>query len=267
MVKLPLILTQILGNQRDTKRPLLVVGPSLGTSSSALWSAVAHRLQDRFTVLGFDLPGHGLSVKAKPATDMTTLAAAVIAAVDAFQAQSGASGQNFFYAGVSVSGCIGLQLLLDTPDRIGRAVILNSAAKIGETNAWQERAKLVRKNGCALLRDSSAERWFAPGFLERVPDTANSLLDSLCAADAEGYAGICEALATFDVRPRLAEIETSMLVIGGRDDLATPPEQQQALAKGVRHGRTELLDTTAHLAPAEQPVAVADFIAEFLGKE
>jgi len=265
MTQLPLLLTAELGAPQAAARPLLVVGPSLGTSAAALWSATAQRLSGRFTVLGFDLPGHGRSAKAAPAADMATLARAVLAAVDAFQARSGATGQGFFYAGVSVSGCIGLQLLLDAPDRIDRAVILNSAAKIGEAAGWRERADLVRAQGCAVLREASAGRWFAPGFTERDPATATALLESLCVADAAGYAGVCEALATFDVRARLAEIETPVLTIGGRDDLATPPEAQQAIAAGVRHGRVEILDAAAHLAPAEQPDAVAGLIAGFLG--
>jgi len=264
MTHLPLLLTAELGAPQTPARPLLVVGPSLGTSAAALWGAAAQRLSDRFTVIGFDLPGHGVSAKAAPAADMAVLARAVLAAVDAFQAKSGATGQGFFYAGVSVSGCIGLQLLLDAPDRVERAVILNSAAKIGEASGWRERAELVRTQGCAVLREASAGRWFAPGFTERDPATAAALLDSLCATDAAGYAGVCEALAAFDVRARLPEIAAPTLAIGGRDDLATPPEAQQAIAAGVRHGRAEILAATAHLAPAEQPDAVTGLIAGFL---
>ena len=39
--------------------PLLVLGPSLGTSARTLWGACAERLTDRFHVVAWDLPGHG----------------------------------------------------------------------------------------------------------------------------------------------------------------------------------------------------------------
>lgn len=261
MAHLPLLLTTELGG---AARPLLVVGPSLGTAVAPLWSAVAARLADRFTVLGFDLPGHGASINAAPAARMQALAAAALAAVDAFQARTGATGQPFFYAGVSVSGCIGLQLLLDAPDRVSRAVILNSAARIGDAAGWRDRAALVRAQGCAALRDASAARWFAPGFADAHPEVAEALLRSLCDADAAGYAGVCEALADFDVRARLAEIAAPVLAIGGADDMATPPECQRALAAGVHDGRVEILAATAHLAPAERPDEVARLIDDFL---
>lgn len=265
MTRLPLLLATELAAPAG-ERPLLVVGPSLGTSVAALWSAAAERLAGRFAVLGFDLPGHGLSAKAAPTARMATLADAVLATVDAYQARFGATGGPFFYAGVSVSGCIGLQLLLAAPDRVARAAILNSAAKIGEAESWRERAATVRAHGCATMSEGSAARWFAPGFVAAQPRVADALLDSLCATDAEGYAGVCEALADFDVRARLAEIETPVLAIGGRDDAATPPAAQRDLASGVRHGRVEILDGTAHLAPAERPEAVARLIADFLGE-
>jgi len=37
-------------------RPLLVVGPSIGTSVTGLWSSCAARLAGRFHVVGWDLP-------------------------------------------------------------------------------------------------------------------------------------------------------------------------------------------------------------------
>jgi 3-oxoadipate enol-lactonase/4-carboxymuconolactone decarboxylase len=247
----------------DGLRPLLVVGPSLGTSVTALWSAVADRLADRFDIVGFDLPGHGRSVGARPVCDMASMAAAVLSCVDACRRERGGRDQSFLYAGVSVSGCIGLQLLLDAPARVRAAVILNSAARIGETAAWLERAATVRRNGPASLRESSAERWFAPGFVDRAPATAAALLKSLDEADAEGYAGLCEALAAFDVRARLSSIDVPVLAIAGAEDVATPPPVVAAVAAQVAHGRFETLARVGHLAPAERADAVATSMSGF----
>ncbi|MDQ1630916.1 MAG: 3-oxoadipate enol-lactonase / 4-carboxymuconolactone decarboxylase, partial [Frankiaceae bacterium] len=37
-------------------RPLLVLGPSLGTSAEALWGDCAAALEDEFEILAWDLP-------------------------------------------------------------------------------------------------------------------------------------------------------------------------------------------------------------------
>jgi pimeloyl-ACP methyl ester carboxylesterase len=57
MTPLPTITGIQLGGSPDL--PLLVCGPSLGTSATALWSPVATLLADDFHVVAWDLPGHG----------------------------------------------------------------------------------------------------------------------------------------------------------------------------------------------------------------
>lgn len=260
-----LVATRLGGHPADgAARPLLLVAPSLGTSVEALWTGTARLLSDRFDVVGVDLPGHGRSPSATGEIGMADLARGVLTTADAVQAERGDPNAPFHVAGVSVGGCIVQQLLVDVPDRIGRAVVLNSAARIGEPQGWHDRAGLVSENGVGALRAASAERWFAPGFADRDPDTAAVLLDSLCMVQDEGYVQVCGALARFDLRGRLREIGVPVLVIGGQDDVATPPETQQDLVHGLRNGRAEILSRVGHLAPAERPEDVARLIGDFL---
>src|SRR6185437_2423234 len=99
-------------------KPLLILGHSLGTSCESLWSATASVLADDFQVVGWDLPGHGRSAPATDAFLVPDLARAVLALVDEVQAERGAAGQPFAYAGDSVGGAVGLSLMLDHPERI-----------------------------------------------------------------------------------------------------------------------------------------------------
>jgi pimeloyl-ACP methyl ester carboxylesterase len=77
----------------------------------------------------------------------------------------------FLYAGDSVGGQVGLQLLLDAPDRVLGAVLCCTGPKIGAEAGWRERVAQVRASGTASLVTASAERWFAPGFVEEWWDT------------------------------------------------------------------------------------------------
>jgi len=229
-------------------RPLLVLGPSLGTSAETLWSRCAALLEGRFHVIGWDLPGHGRSAPPTAPFTVAELAAAVLAL----------AGQTpFLYAGDSVGGAVGLQLLLDAPDQVRQAVLISTGAKIGEARAWRDRATTVRASGTAAMIEGSAGRWFAPGFLEREPAVASALLHALRDTDTGGYALTCEALAEFDVRDRLAEIGTPLLAVAGAHDSPTPVAALAEIATAVRDGRLVVLDDVAHLPPAERPDAVA----------
>ena len=243
-------------------RPLLLLGPSLGTSAETLWARCAVRLTGDYHVVGWDLPGHGRSAPATAAFGVADLAREVVALVDRIR-----PGAAFRYAGDSIGGAVGLQLLLDAPDRVEAAVLLCTGAKIGESAGWRQRAETVRAEGTHAVVAGSIERWFAPGFPQREPAVAGALLDVLRTADAESYALVCEALAGFDVRDRLDEIGAPVLAVAGADDQPTPPAGLKLIADGVRDGRLVVLDGVAHLAPAEQPDTVAALLDEHFAAE
>jgi 3-oxoadipate enol-lactonase/4-carboxymuconolactone decarboxylase len=235
--------------------PLILLGPSLGTSAATLWGGVADRLANHARLVGWDLPGHGRSGPAAAFT-IADLAGAVLALADRLGAET------FHYAGDSVGGAVGLQLALDAPRRVSTATLMCTGAVIGTPDGWRERAATVRADGIAPMVATSPQRWFAPGFVDRHPGVAAALLDSLSHTDPESYACACEALADFDVVRRLREIAAPVLAIAGRDDVPTPPESLQRIADGVPNGEIVVLDGVGHLAPAEAPDRVAALIAE-----
>ncbi|BBZ26053.1 3-oxoadipate enol-lactonase [Mycolicibacterium madagascariense] len=238
--------------------PVLLLGPSLGTSADTLWSRAAQHLRAHLRVVAFDLPGHGRSPVGAPVT-IADLAAGVLALADRLGADT------FHYAGDSVGGCIGLQLLLDAPDRVRTATLLCTGASIGDAAGWRERAATVRAEGTTALLGGAVQRWFAPGFADRQPERAAALLAALRDTDAEGYAQVCDALAAFDVTARLPEIGAPVLAVAGAADVPTPPESLARIASGVRNRGLEVLDGVGHLAPAEAPTRVAELIAAHCG--
>lgn len=256
---------RLTGARNRTELPLLVLGPSLGTSATTLWAACATGLTDVFDVLAWDLPGHGhnRSVPAEPFT-MAELAAGVLHVVDDVLVERGEPRGSFFYAGDSVGGCVGLQLMLDAPERVAAAVLLCTGAKIADHASWTGRMAQVSVSGTPVMVAGSAERWFAQGFLDREPERGSALLHALQAADDEGYVQVCGALAEFDVRERLAEVGVPVLAVAGAEDPATPPASLAEIADGVKDGRLVELHGVGHLAPAEVPETVARLLREHL---
>jgi 3-oxoadipate enol-lactonase / 4-carboxymuconolactone decarboxylase len=226
---------------------LLVVGPSLGTTARNLWGEVAARLTDRFRVLAWDLPGHGDSPAAAAFT-VGDLATAVLAAAPA----------RFRCTGVSLGGAVGLQLLLDAPERVTSAVLLSTGARIGTADMWRERAARVRRDGVRAVLAETPARWFAGARRDSAP--AKALLDDLAATDATSYAAACDALALFDVRARLSEIAAPVLAVAGAEDPVSPPAALRHVAEGVQHGRLVVLPSVAHQIPVEAPEVVAELI-------
>ncbi len=231
----------------------LVLGPSIGTSADTCWGACAALLRDGFDIAAWELPGHG-SDRGPVPDDLTIegLAAGVLAQVDG----------PFLYAGDSVGGQVGLQLLLDAPDRVLGAVLCCTGAKIGDDAGWRERIAQVRASGTASLVSGSVHRWFAPGFVEREPERVSALMHALRDTSDEGYVAVCGALAAYDVRDRLGEMAAPVVAVAGAADQVCSPDLLREIAEGVQQGRLVVLDDVAHQAPAETPEEVAMIIRE-----
>ncbi|GAB2804672.1 alpha/beta fold hydrolase [Lentzea nigeriaca] len=234
-----LTLTRLAGSE-DSAR-LLVVGPSLGTSVALLWRDCAAALSG-FEVIGWDLPGHG---SGKPATEPFTVPDIADELTKRIEALAG--GRSVAYAGVSFGGAVGFELATRGGSPFEVVVCIGAAPRIGEPAMWRERAALVRRAGTPVMVEGSAQRWFAPGFVERAPRVAGTLLRALADTDKESYALACEALGFYQP----GEAVKPVRVLVGEHDVVVSPETADRVLVGC-----------GHLPPAEDPAGVAAVLIE-----
>ena len=190
---------------------------------------------------------------------MGDLADAVVDLVDSV------GGGAFAYAGISLGGAIGIELAIRYPNRISSLAVVCAAATIGTEEGWRDRAAAVRASGTASIVAASAQRWFAPGFLDARPSVGGAALSLLVEVDDESYALCCEALAAWDAREQARGIRTPTLCVSGQFDVAVPPEQVEALAGAVPDSRYVLVEGTAHLPALDRPAQIAALIRSGLG--
>ncbi|MFG2191541.1 3-oxoadipate enol-lactonase [Streptomyces sp. NPDC048639] len=238
----------------------LVLGPSLGTSL-AVWDPQVPYLAAVHRVLRWDLPGHGGSPSALLPGDGSATVARLAALV--LQLADAQGWERFAYAGVSIGGAVGLHLAAHHPERIRSLAVVCSSARFGDPEAWRERAALVREQGTEAMAASRPGTWFAPPFA-RTP-RGKALLGDLRAADREGYAACCDALAAFDLRAALPSVTVPTLVVAGRNDPATPPEHARAIAAAVPGASLLEVAGAAHLAHVERPEAITPVLLAHLG--
>lgn len=236
--------------------PLLVLGPSLGTST-IMWETAVPRLVEHYRIAAWDLPGHGRAPAPSEPFTVGDIADAVAGAIREL------TDRPVHYAGVSLGGAVGLELMLRHPELVDAAAIVCSGAKIGEPPGWYERAEAVRTMGTASLVIGAAGRWFAPGSIAAHPDLTGRLLHALRDTDDAAYAWCCDALAEYDVRDRLAAIAVPVLAVWGAHDEVTPEASARQIADGVHDGRAVGIPDASHLAPVDDPDAVAAALVDF----
>ncbi len=236
--------------------PVLLVGAGLGTTVAGLWSRCASQIE-HIDVLGIDLPGHGRSAPATGDVTVQWLA-------DVVRDRAEELGDRpVWYAGVSLAGAVGLTLALD-PGPIRGVAVLAAASRIGDPTSWLERAERVRRGGTAVMVAGSAERWFAPGFAERDPETMGSMLRELTEVDAASYAACCTALASYDVLGRVADAKVPVLLGRGDLDVVVSADLWEQDARDLPDVTTHVFAGCGHQPPAEDPTRVAEVLTDWI---
>ncbi|MGI8900556.1 MAG: 3-oxoadipate enol-lactonase [Nocardioides sp.] len=237
-----------LHHRAEGSGPAVLLGASLGTTLS-LWDRLAAELARDFRVVRFDTRGHGGSPAPEGAYTVEGLAADVLALADRLEVE------RFGYVGISLGGAIGQMLALEHPARLTSLVLCSTAPVFGEPATWRDRAAQVRAGGLDALVEPTAQRWFTERFRAQHPDTVDAVMSMFRATPPDGYAGCCDALATYDVTGRLDKISTPTRVVAGADDPGTPPSAGEQLAASIPYADLVVLPDAAHITNLAQPQA------------
>ena len=228
--------------------PVVVLSHALG-ATLAVWDAQEPALSARFRVLRYDLRGHGASALPTGPVTLADLGGDVVDLLDELGSERAS------LVGVSLGGMIALWLAAHRPERVDRLVVACTSAQLGTPESWRERADLVRAEGSGAVADAVAGRWFTPAFAAADPERVRDYRNGIAATPGAGYASLCHAIETLDLRDDLARIEAPTLVIAGADDPAKPPEHGRAIADRIRGANLLVFGHAAHLANVEQPAA------------
>lgn len=205
-----------------------------------------------------DLRGHGLSDAPSGPYTIESLAADAIGVLEANHVQGAV------LVGVSVGGQVALRAALDRPDMVSGLVLCDTAAKIGDREAWQERINAVQARGVEALADTTLQRWFPEPFRAANPETIDGLRNMLVRTPPQGYVGTCHALAEEDLRPRLGELSIRTLVMVGSEDLSTPPAVVAALAEALPQADLKVIGGAGHLPMVDAPERFSELIVDYI---
>lgn len=236
--------------------PLLVLSNSLGTTFN-LWQPQMAELTKHFRVLRYNQRGHGRTPLPDAVLTLEILGQDVIALLDMLDVEQA------YFCGISMGGLTGLWLNRFQPQRFKRLVVANTAARIGNTEGWQQRAQLARNSGLASIAASSAARWFSEDFQQRFPQQVNELVTQLAQSDAAGYAACCDALAQANLLAEIPQMSAPMLVIAGELDPVTTVEDAQMLLNGAPDARLAVLPAS-HISNIACPELFTRCVVDFL---
>jgi pimeloyl-ACP methyl ester carboxylesterase len=237
-------------DEGESRRAPLVCVHGAGGSSVTFMDTV-RRLAPRRRVVALDLPGHGQSDRWHPPDDVS---------VAMYRDAVGTVCANLkieraVLVGHSMGGQVALACAAAWPERVAGVVIVASGAKL----------PVAARVFDVLERDYA----HAPEWLARVsfsPQTPRELVERwtglLLTAEQEIAIADFRAVDRFDGAPLAGKVRAPALVVGGEDDLMTPPALAHELARAIPGARAVVLPRAGHWPLLEQPDA---FFAELDG--
>lgn len=178
----------------------------------------------------------------------------------------------FALAGHSMGGRVALEVLRRAPERVERLALLDTGYRSRPDGSAGEDERARRHALLALARAQGmramGREWMrAMVHPARLADDAlvEAILAMIERQTPERYAGQIEALlARPDVTALLRSIRVPTLVACGRQDAWAPLAQHEEIAALVPGCRLEAFEDCGHMAPMEQPRAVAAALAAWL---
>ena len=226
------------------------------------WSGVVERLKDRFTILTFDLRGHGHSTRVKGRYEIDDFVNEALALAD----KVGFS--TFNLAGFSLGGLIAQRLALTHLHRLRKLVLLSTVAgrTPEERTRVLERLAALRAGTPADHHNASLSRWLTEDFQDRNPEIIARLRQRDAENDPDCYAAAYRVLAETDFGGFLDQIRCPTLIATGEEDVGSSPRMACYMHERIPDSELKILPGLRHSILIEAPETVASVMQSFLLK-
>ena len=168
-------------------------------------------------------------------------------------------------AGCSMGGMLALEAQRQAPTRVRGLAVLGSTAR-PDTPALLA----LRSQAIAQFEQGTVEPLIRTNAMFAFHPRNAALLvgDYVAMVLRTGTAGLIRqnraVMARADLRPHLGAVTCPVLVVGGVDDLLTPPECAREIAAGLPDATLHLLVECGHMLTWEQPGAVNTLLQDWL---
>jgi 3-oxoadipate enol-lactonase len=238
--------------------PALVLLHCLGVDHH-FWD-FATELEREYTLVRYDLPGHG----ATPVPNASYTIEDLSAQLRHLLRDAGIAKAHL--AGISLGGLIAQHFAAANPEMVDRLVLIDTTARYVDEmrRMWAVRAKTAREQGVPALIDGLLKIWFSDDAVARNAPGLQYVRSALARCSGEGYALACEALAAADLRADAARISAPTLVICGDDDIASFLDAARWLQQNIGNALLEWIPGARHASVIEKPEHAVRLLRGFL---
>ncbi len=172
---------------------------------------------------------------------------------------SQAPAGRFALAGLSMGGCVSLEIMRRAPERVSRLALLDTTARLDTEEARQRRLAFIAQTGQGDFKGVTTR--LLPLFIhpDRLKDRAlaGEVMAMTRRVGRDVFLRQQRAImGRADARAWLGGIQAPSLVLVGREDVLQPVALHEEMAARIPHARLVIVERSGHLSTMERPEAV-----------
>lgn len=239
--------------------PPLFLIHGIGAARDA-WRFMVPSLRAHFTVISYDLRGHGTS----PLPDGEFGLDDLVADLEQLRQRTGIEKAHF--AGHSLGGQIGPAYARAYPDRVLSLGILSTAAFRTEDDSakvWGVVAAMQEK-GIAQVLETLTARWFTDEFIASHPDLVERRLKQVIDTNPDIFMNVFRIYAGTEMAPWLHEVTAPSLVLTGENDGGCNPRLNRLIDAALPNSELVILPHYKHSILVEAADQVSAHLIRFM---
>ncbi|SLN72507.1 3-oxoadipate enol-lactonase 2 [Falsiruegeria litorea R37] len=239
--------------------PPLFLIHGIGAARST-WARALPTLVRHFTVITYDLRGHGASPMPEGEFGLNEL----VNDLEALRARTGYEKAHF--AGHSLGGMIGPAYAVKHPDRVLSLGLLSTAAfrtKDDSEKVWGV-VHAMEEKGIPQVLETLTARWFTDDFLAAHPDVVRNRLKQVVETDPDVFLNVFRIYAGTEMSPWLDQVTAPALVLTGENDGGCNPRLNRLIDKALPNSGLVILPELRHSILLEAGEVVADHLHRFI---
>ncbi|WP_040811566.1 alpha/beta fold hydrolase [Nocardia concava] len=241
--------------RRGDEGPTVLLAHALGLDWR-MWDEVMRRLSTGRRVFAYDIRGHGWAAGAPSPHTMAQAGRDLIGVMDALGLESA------HVVGLSYGGGIAQAAAVDAPERVASLTL--AATTDFPFDAFEGRARSGEVDGMPAQVAPSLTRWFTPGFLAENSWPVRYAREQVLRGNSVDWAAAWRAFIGLEVRDRLSDFASPVLILAGELDASTTPAIMKGIAERIPVAEYRELPGTPHMQSLEQPALMAEALDAFL---
>jgi len=233
-----------------------------------MWEAQREALSSECRVIIPDMRGFGQSRRGDDVSDkipMTRFADDCAEVLNQLELD-----EPVVFCGLSMGGYIAWEFARWHREQLAGLIVCDSRALPDSAETVQTRLKSaeeLRTNGSQQLIAAMSLKLFSERTVNEKPEVIEAVKTQMKEADPEAMAAALLGMAErFDATELLPELDVPTLLLGGEDDIISPPSEMAEIATEMPHAQFVEIPQAGHMAPMENPEVVNEVISEFLNK-